>query len=354
MPLSINKLRAITGAVVVTLAAGSGYFMQQSASVRADRAPGEPEIAAQVAPPQAALVAARGPAAPQSPQDSEIPPAVPEVTRAAARPLLLIPGPAPLLPATPAAPQPQAPVRAVAPARAGPADIAATNPARECEVGFTALAGRGAMVELTLEAPCYGGQIVEFFHADIRFSATLDPRGLVWLNVPALEEDAVFTARFADGRTETTEILMLTMSDYSRTALSWQGPAALGLYALENGAEYGAPGMVSAAQPYGPERALAGDGGFMTMLGEGGSGYRSMVYSWPLRLGDTGPAPEISIEAEILAENCDREIRATLSRAGPGPSPALMPVFMAAPGCDAVGSYLVLKNLPQAVRIATK
>ena len=358
MQMSIGRLRALTGVAVVVLAGGSGYFMQHSAQV----APmSRAALVGQVALPSSS--ADTPPFVMQDPSAMAVPdsPDTPVVTRAASPRVALLTVSPPTLPTAPATPGSNAVIPASTmpvpepmpgPPLAKPEPVA-TAPQPTCEVGFTAVAAPGAMVDLTLEAPCRAGQEVDFLHAGTRFSARLDQRGLVELSAPALEENAVFMAEFADGATESADALMLTVSDYQRTALFWQGEAGFSLYALENGAAYGAPGMVSVGQPYGPDRGTAGEGGFLTNLGDRADGYHTMVYSWPVRLGDTGPEPEISIEVEIQAQNCGQEVNATVLRVSPGQGAEMQPLFMAVPGCEAIGSYLVLKNLPQAVRIAS-
>ena len=362
MQMSIGRLRALTGVAVVVLAAGSGYFMQHSARV----AP-VPAVApaGQVARPDNGI--GIPPFVMQDPVVMAVPesPGTPVVTRAASPRVALLSVSPPTLPTAPATPGSSAVVPASTmpmpepmrepvpdPSLEKPEPVA-TAPQPTCEIGFTAVAAPGAMVDLTLEAPCRAGQDVDFLHAGTRFSTRLDQRGLVELSAPALEENAVFMAEFSDGETESADTLMLTVSDYQRTALFWQGEAGFSLYALENGAAYGTPGMVSAGQPYGPERGTAGEGGFLAVLGDRADGYHTMVYSWPVRLSDTQPEPEISIEVEIQAQNCGQEVNATVLRVRPGQGAEMQPLFMAVPGCDAIGSYLVLKNLPQAVRIAT-
>ena len=339
MPVSISKLRLITGAVVIAAAGGSGFYMQTS-----QRAPSPTPARMQVA--NVAPAVDQGPSAPAIPQEA----AAPQVTRAAAQPVLLSPDITPVLPApdslTPISAELSEPLADAEPAP----QIAEATP--ECEVGFTANAAPGAMVELTLEAPCYAEQNVDIFHAGTRFTTVLDTRGLTQVAVPALEEDAFFNALFADGRTEATDILMLTAQDYQRYALFWKGETGFALYALENGAEYGEAGMVSAEQPYDAQRAIAGEGGFFSVLGADTGAYRTVIYSWPTRLGDTGPAPEINIEAEVLESTCGSEITATLLNTAQDGAPKTAPLFMNVPGCEAVGQYLVLKNPTLPVRIA--
>lgn len=349
MPVSIAKLKLIAGAAVVAAAAGSGYYMQSGAPA----APSPSNLPVQAAIVPQALVVEQGPLAPASPLES----VAPMVARAAAPPVSLLQEGVPGLPA-PNMPQ----AGALSPVVAAPSDLVseemraplATDPAPDCEVGFTANAAPGAMVELTLEAPCYANQAVDIFHAGTRFTTLLDARGLIQVTVPALEEDAFFNALFSDGRTEATDILMLTMQDYQRYALFWKGVTGFDLYALENGAEYGTLGMVSAQQPYDAQRAIAGEGGFLTRLGVDAGAYHTVIYSWPLRLGDTGPAPEVFIEAEVLAANCGTEITATMLTTRDSQAPQSASLFMDVPGCEAVGQYLVLKKPPLPVRIAAK
>ncbi len=372
MQISIKRLRAMTGIAVVAAAAASGFFMQRSASAPQSwpAMDGAVALAVPGAASQATVLtqmenAGAAVAAPlvQSPAAPVLPriPDEPMVTRAVSRPMPLLSATAPILPDAPSAPQSEVMLLAATqPASVPLPDMRESEPSiapsatdQTCEMGFTSVAARGAMVELTLEAPCLAGQEVEFAHAGMRFSAHLDRNGMVELVVPALQENAVFDAILPDGQRVSTEILMLTMSDYQRTALTWRGQAGFGLYALEDNATYGSAGMVSAEQPYGPDRAISGEGGFLTMLGDSADGLHAVIYSWPVRLGDFGPPPEISIEAEVLAQNCDREIKASVMRVEPGKGIEKQPLSMVVPGCDAVGSYLVLKNLPQAVRIAT-
>lgn len=350
MPLSITRLRAITGAVVIAAAVGSGYFMQKGQMATPVKTTAD-TVSVQAIP-ASGLVAAQGAIAPAELSVLTEPP----VTRGLPQSILIIPTNAPSLPA-PVAPENGA-VMLAASVPTQPFDETG-NPqgsggaVNTCEVGFTATAAPGAMVDLTLEAPCYAGQQVDIFHAGARFSEMLDDAGIFEVSVPALEEDAFFSAKFADGRTEATDILMLTVDDYQRTALLWQGEAGFSLYALENGAKYGQPGMVSAEQPYDAKHAINGGGGFFTMLGAGKAGYRTAIYSWPVRLNNTGPAPEISVEAKVLDSTCAQQITASFLNITPGQAPESEPLFMAMPGCDAIGQYLVLKNLSQAVRIAT-
>jgi len=291
-----------------------------------------------------------GPVAPSLPIISD------EVTRAAASPILINPGVVPDMPSAPAA---EAAILASANSEfedtgSGGQVVAQTPNNFECEVGFTAMAAPGAMVDLTLEAPCYREQMVDIFHAGLRFTEKLDENGLMQVTLPAMEENAFFNAFFTDGQTESTDVLMLTVKDYQRTALFWKAGAGFSLYALEDGSVYGGEGHVSPQTPFEPLRATAGEGGFLTLLGQGKAGYQVAIYSYPEMLLDTHSAPEISVEAEVQAENCGREISATLTRSTDTGALEIAPLFLTVPGCETIGEYLVLKNLPQKQTIAAK
>ncbi|MCI2400101.1 hypothetical protein [Aliiroseovarius subalbicans] len=338
----INRKRALTAGAALCIAASSGFFMQNSAGlVEPTRPVVKPRVASASAGP--GLVAPAEPTAP-----------IVEVTRAETVPFLTVPN-APVLPfADPANgepvklaalnteimpdPEPDTPVVI--------ADVAS------CDVGFTATSEPAAMVALTLEAPCYSGQIVDFFHAGLRFSEQTDENGLVRVQVPALEEEALFAATFLDGRTESADILMPTQADYERVALVWKGGTGLGLHALEGGADYGDAGHINAQAPAIPARATKGEGGFMTVLGSAPDGWAADVYSFPSRLMSSDMAPEVSVEAQVLDTTCNATVEGLLLRTEPIGTPTESDLTFAAPGCDAVGEFLVLKNLPQSLKIA--
>lgn len=357
---NITRMRATVAAATVFAAAASGYFLQSGNSTSSVQASLTPVPVSTPAAPEASapseplpeLTTAETDTAPAltAPQI----PSAPVVTRAAAQPVLAIPA----IPAAPQAPEDESLVLAAigdgAPDISRPEDPGQPLPQLACETGFTAFAAPGAMVDLTLEAPCRAGEAADIFHAGLRFTLRLDATGLARVSVPALEEDALFSVLFTDGASTSAEVLMLTVSDYERTVLGWKGEAGFDLYALENGAEWGSAGHVGIANPYTPQRATAGEGGFLTTLGSIDKGYHAMIYSWPERLGDTGPAPEISIEAGVSMENCAHKIAGTLLQSDGTGAPDSLPIMMMVPGCDAVGEYLVLKNLPRDLKLAAK
>ncbi len=329
MAEKITRIRAIATVAVVAGAAASGYFMQ---SHQAARPASEPTPV---------LTATRGqtvslPALPARSGAADQPPAL--VTRAQPAPTLLPVAPPATLPAAPGMETLE--LAAANPLEKTPSAISDAS----CDIGFTSTALPGAMVELTLEAPCRAGETVDIFHDGSRFSDRLNENGLLILSVPALTEDADFRALLADGTMITTNAFIPTVANYRRIALTWKEPAGFALHAFENDAGFDSPDHLSAANTGDPSRALRGEGGFMSVLGGLEQGYRTMLYSWPQDIANDAPAPRISIEAEVRPETCGGEITATFIESVAPDHAAQTPLYMAVPGCEAIGTYLVLQN----------
>ena len=349
MPV-IDKKKAKTAGATLVIAAAAGFFMQNGVPLPGGAPLSKPSLVTAAVPNEPVV----------EPQPVDMPleaPAietVPEVTRAGVAPILIEP-PKPVLPF--AEPMLDAPVREAA-LEVDPApvtDIAPVPPAAtpECEVGLTAASAPAAMVALVLESPCHAGEVVEITHDGLRINEHLDDSGMLRVNLPALAEEAVFTATFADGSRSEVDIFMPTLADYERIALVWQGVTGMGLHALEGGATYGAPGHMHANHMGEATRATAGDGGFVTVAGSVPGGWTADIYTYPISLIEAGHSPEVSVEAEIMAEACEAPTRAILLRVSPRDGTGSTDLSFGAPGCDAVGEFLVLKNLPQDLKIAS-
>jgi hypothetical protein len=63
-------------------------------------------------------------------------------------------------------------------------------------------------------------------------------------------------------------------------------------------------------------------------------------------------APAISIETQVSEDTCGTKISGHYLRSGAADGLTDVEVGMAVPDCDAIGEYLVLKNLPQELTIA--
>lgn len=279
-----------------------------------------------------------------------------EVTRAATDPLrtLAMPEASPVPAVDPVATVPVTLAAVEVPQELAPPPVPAMPEtlASVCDIQLSAEVRPGALVFLALEAPCNSGETVEFDHAGLKFTEQLDTEGSLVVLVPALMEAANFALTFEDGKRQSISASVPDLGDFERLALVWQGGTGLQLHALENGAFYGDEGHIWAEAPSKPDNSISGLGGFVSVLGSSANGYAADVYTFPLSLKREGAVSDVSIEAQVAETTCGTQIEGAILRANPGRAPTLSDLSMMVPGCDAVGEYLVLKNLPQDLRIA--
>ncbi|GKY86416.1 hypothetical protein [Sinisalibacter aestuarii] len=391
----IDRKRIYTAAAALLIAGAAGHFMQKNSSAPSGKGPmvaSAPAVAGVAAPkptmaaPAPQILAAAVPA-PETPAEA---PAVAPVDVVAEAPLPAIEQPMPsfaeanlvigMAPEAPSAADPM-PVDLVTRSEATPSPILATPdpvpaappveeiiiaaadvandlasepapPVATCEIAMDLAAEAPALVAITLSAPCNSGEEVTFSHAGMIFSEQLGPEGDLFLAMPAMEENAIVTATFSDGQEAAGDILVPDFAEIERVALVWKGPTGLQLHALENGANYGEAGHIWAETPASAENAIAGTGGFVSALGSTADGYAADIYTYPAALMLDGQEPDISIEAQVMENTCAHEIAGTILRSNPGRAATVQSLSMAVPGCDAVGEYLVLKNLPQDLKLA--
>jgi hypothetical protein len=217
----------------------------------------------------------------------------------------------------------------------------------DCVIMLDAAVGQAAMVLLTLSAPCQPQTRVTLHHQGMMFSLSTDAAGKAEVEVPALDEAAIFIASFPDGGGAVAAADVPALANYDRAVLQWQGDAALQLHAREFGAGYGEAGHVWLASDRAAEHAIAGDGGFLTRLGDGSgpAALHAEVYTFPSATIRRGGEVLLTVEAEITHATCDREISAQSIQIRPDTAPAALDLAMTLPGCDAVGDFVVLNTM---------
>jgi hypothetical protein len=224
-----------------------------------------------------------------------------------------------------------------------PADPAKAEPAAACDTTLDLMAEANAMIGITLLAPCHPNQRVVLRHAGLAVTAQTTSTGALFTAIPALEADATVELSFADGTDASGTIAMPDVATLRRFGVQWQADDAFQVHAFENGAAYGAPGHVSAADPHRPAAGMQATGGFLSLLGDAATDNPLLaeVYTFP---ADLTAKPEVVVEAAVTDKTCARELLAeTLSSSGG--SVFVTDLTLAMPECDAVGDYLVLKNL---------
>ena len=235
-----------------------------------------------------------------------------------------------------------------------PAEPIALQPI--CDASLSATLAPAAMVDLTLTAPCAPDAAVVIHHQGMMFTVITDSAGLARVSVPALADMSVFVAELRDGAGAAASIMVPDLASYDRAVLQWQGQAGMELHALEFGASYTDPGHVWAGATRDAAAALAGAGGFVTRLGDDSADAALIaeVYTFPNGTASHDGTVDLSVEAEVTAANCGRDVAAQSIQIMPGAEPAVIDLTMTMPACDAVGEYLVLNNMLQDLTLAAR
>ena len=223
-----------------------------------------------------------------------------------------------------------------------------------CAVTARATPGPMATVDLAVAAPCLGNSRLVVHHNGMTFTAITDEDGVLDVTVPALAERAVFIAAFDNGEGAVATAQVNDIADFDRIVLQWQGKAGFQIHALEFGASYGEPGHVwSGADP-----KDAGDRttGSVVRLGteDALSPLLAEVYTFPAADADRSGDIALSVEAEVTADNCGRDISAQLLERKGADRMQTRALDLTVPGCTAIGDFLVLNNLLDDLKIAAK
>lgn len=331
-------LLVATGAVAL----GAGHVVQQRA---ADRAVASPKTIAVVdvtpvaAGPEAVKIPATAPKV-------ELPPLpvsvvdVPAVGAVVVDPLKTETKDATMaaIPAEPVVPDVPAVIPDV------PSATAANNqPEKACSVQFDLVPQPGAMIGLSLLAPCHSNERVVLMHSGLAVTAKTSESGALFGALPALTSEVEVEVRFSSGDRAITGIDMPEAEGVRRFAVQWQDADAFQLHAFEGGADYDQPGHYSAENSGTP-----GQGAFVTLLGDRSTDLPLMaeVYTFTHEKD-----AEIVIEAEVSEATCGREILGETIMAEAG-QVNVADLSVAMPACDALGDILVLKNLVQDMKLA--
>lgn len=229
-------------------------------------------------------------------------------------------------------------------------------PAMACDIALNAEAAAGAMVRLTLNAPCHTGERVSVHHSNLKFTEVVGDDGFLDVMVPALSGNAVFAMMFPNGDGATASITVDSLAFYDRTVIHWTGQSGVELHAREFGAGYGEEGHVWRGEARDISILIGGLGGFLTPLGNTSlaEAARAEVYTFPSLTTSQSGKIFLSVEAEITEANCGRDIVVQAEKIEGGSTASSRELQLELPGCDAVGQFLVLKNLVEDLTIAQK
>lgn len=223
-----------------------------------------------------------------------------------------------------------------------------------CEITMSAAPQAAALVDLALDAPCLPNERVTFHHEGMMFTETTDAEGKLQLSVPALKENATFIAAFANGEGTTADATVTSLSFYDRAIVQSDFDSGVGLHALEYGAGYDDDGHISAQTAGDISDAATGQGGFLMTLGnpDVSEALMAQVYSFPTGFAKSEGDVALSVEIEVTEANCGRDVDAQTLQAHDG-ALKVQTLELTMPDCDAVGDFLVLKNIVDDLRVAS-
>ena len=329
----IAKQRILTVGGTVMCALGIGFLMQSNASTSPEQSVSLPAVAQQaVLPPLGA----------SDVDDYAILP-VEDITLTSASPIEQTPqrlpeasleqvdtSPFPLqdaiLPVTPSDPE---------------------MPQLGCAVSAETKVAPMASVVLSVQAPCYGNQRVTVHHSGLKFTEVTDEHGNLSVTIPALSEKAVFVVAFTNGRGAVAMTEVPGLAQIDRVALQWSGNTGFQIHAREFGAGYGEEGHIwsdPSAQGQGQMVRLGVTETLAPQITE--------IYSFHSGTTRTSGAIALSIETEVTAANCGRDILAQSLELRSGAVLRTKDLVLSIPDCEAAGDFLVLNNLFEDLKIA--
>ncbi|MGI3169710.1 translocase [Pseudooceanicola sp. C21-150M6] len=224
-----------------------------------------------------------------------------------------------------------------------------------CLVNLSGEVTAAAMVSLELDAPCQPDARATFSHEGMTFTVMTDAAGHAGVIVPALTESALFVARMQDGNAAAVEVEVNSLAFYDRSVVQWHGKAGMTLHALEFGADYGEEGHVWPGAPRDMSVAATGKGGFVVRLGdeEVDGALMADVYTFPTMTAERGGSVELNLELAVTDLNCGRKVTADILHVADALSLAPSAIEVTMPDCDAVGDFLLLKNIVDDLKIAS-
>lgn len=227
---------------------------------------------------------------------------------------------------------------------------------QDCRMTLTAVEMKLAMVQLSLSAPCHANRVLAMHHENMMFNAMTDDNGELVVDVPALAENAFFIAAFDGGEGAIAETNVPDFPEYDRAVLQWQGDMGVELHALEFGASYGEDGHRWSESKGNFAGAATGLSGLVTRLGDESvlQPLMAEVYTFPSGISSQDGEIKLSVEASVMNMNCGQPISAQTIQIRPQQDALVSSLFMTMPTCDAIGEYVLLKNVLEDLTLASR
>ncbi|OYU20354.1 MAG: hypothetical protein CFE34_00495 [Rhodobacteraceae bacterium PARR1] len=211
--------------------------------------------------------------------------------------------------------------------------------AEDCPIHLDLVPQDGAMLGVTLVAPCHAEERVILSHAGLTVTARTTATGSLFTALPALDMAGEVTVTFADKTRETAMMPMPELQDMQRFVVQWSGDDRFALNAFRDGATYGEVGHLT-AQPLAMLDGITEAGTAVVALGDPSVPLPLLaeVYTLP-----TDGKADLTVEAQVTAQTCGRELLGEMLDSRNGKVTA-QELSMSMPDCDALGGFIVLNN----------
>ena len=211
---------------------------------------------------------------------------------------------------------------------------ATTTPAAgdHCRPSMQLTAVEGAMIHLSLYAPCNRNERIVVRHSGLSFAVRTRTDGAATVLFPALKPEATVAVYLADARLVLGKVSVPEVAGYSRVAVMWEWPAELGLRVAD-----GDKVLV------GTTPSIGAIGARVMALGSPDvqSPVMAQVYSVPGRDLDLA---HLTGELRITPASCGRTLRLDTVQSDAGVT-RTQEQSVPVPLCGTAGDILVLKNL---------
>ncbi|MFN5999666.1 MAG: hypothetical protein ACK47C_13305 [Paracoccaceae bacterium] len=224
----------------------------------------------------------------------------------------------------------------------GITSVAATTSAAEgdhCVPSMQLTAVAGAMIHLSLAAPCNRSERIVVRHSGLSFATKTRADGVAAILLPALKPDATVAVYLADARLVLGSVAVPEVTDFARYAIMWEWPAEVELRVTD-----GEKVLIGTAPRIGQDdqRVISlGSPDVQLPL-------MARVYSVP---GKGFGQAKLTGELRITPASCGRTLRLETVQSAGGVTKAEERA-VAVPLCGTAGDILLLKNLAPALTLA--
>lgn len=220
--------------------------------------------------------------------------------------------------------------------------VAATTPRDEgnqCQPSLQLAALPGAMIQVSLNAPCNPAERIILRHSGLSFATRTQADGRVTLTLPALKTQAMVAVYMQDSRLVLGKVTVADASAYTRFAVVWEQPADIELRVTDGDKVL----VGSTATGFADDQRVIALGSPSVQ-----SPVLARVYSVP---GQTLGQADITGELRITPASCGRTLRVETVFSANGIA-ATTERDIPVPLCGTSGDILVLKNLAPALKLA--